>query len=245
MKKRLFWKERGFIFIFNSSISNIRNSGNYLNCNCYISCSLAIQIADEHTSMSHLKWIYSISWLRKVPETVWLMLNLFCKRNHSRVIFSLSSSFRILFLHVWDLLLNHWNNFLDPFWIPSEQCREGKVILWDSPNLGISAGFVFSGAVLCVRIPKVPYQGDRQSGAACSSLQPYCRREQGEAAGPRRAELPPPSRDPRPVPAGWEMGCTSTARRGNETFSVKYPSEAGGGGVRVMWHNSRIAASAG
>lgn len=57
-------KKKSFSFNF-----ILRDSGNCLNCNCHISCSLAVQIADEHISMTHLKGVCCISWLRKVPET--------------------------------------------------------------------------------------------------------------------------------------------------------------------------------
>lgn len=196
------FEKNSFIFIFTSSIRDIRNSGNYLNCNCYISCSLAIQIADEHISISHLKQIYYISWLRKVLGTAWLMLNLFCKWSHSRVIFSLRSSFNILFPCVWDLLLNHRSNFLIPFEYPASSI-ERKREYYRVPTTLDFSWFVSSGAILCVGISKALYQGDWQSRTACSSLQSYCCWEQQEAAGPRRAELPAMSLQRlRPVPAG-------------------------------------------
>lgn len=57
------------------------------------------------------------------------------------------------------------------------------------PQPWILADFVYSGGILCARIPKVLFQGDWQRRAACSSLQSFavgssrgCRSSQSRAA---------------------------------------------------------------
>lgn len=214
---RPFWKRKSFSFIFNSSIRDVGNSGSYLNCNCYISCSLAIQRADEHISLSHLKWIYYVSWLRKVPETARLM---FCKWSHSRVIFSLSSSFGILFQCVWDLLLNHWCSFWIPFEYPAN-CVEGKREYYGLPTALDFSRFCFHRChCLCP---------DSQSPVPRGLAEPSCpfiaavRLLLGAAGG---------CGSPRSIPCQRERvhGCSAEGSR-DIKFSLKYPSAAGGGDV--------------
>lgn len=73
--------------------------------------------------------------LRKVPETAWLMLNLFWKWSHSSMIFSLRNSFTFFFfLWAWVLLLDHCNSFMMPL-EHTGNCIE-KRVLWDTNSLG-------------------------------------------------------------------------------------------------------------
>lgn len=127
------------------------------------------------------------------------------------MICSLSSRFSILLLCIRDLLLNHRSNFAIPFEHPANCVgRKGE---YD----GIPAPWDLRCArFLAMLFPALGLQKPCSRGTGRAELLGAAVLQ--EAAGPAGAELP--------HPAARRHGHSA---QGNDTFSIKYPCEAGGG----------------
>ena len=157
-----------------------------------------------------------------MPETAWLMRNLFCKWSQSKALFSLRSCFNILFLWVSDLLLNHWSNFLMPFEYPASSI-ERKREYYGMPTTSDFSWFCFQWCYfMCLDFKSPVRRGLAEQSWLFIAAAPLLPGAVG-GCGPspsRAAGCVPPESPSRASGAG----CRSRARRGNETFSVTYPS---------------------